>query len=91
MSATGRNPRVKVDPAVQCYDPAANNYDLDKDPRCLFGWGPPSCACMLGHSCFRELGHPGRCDDGVEWDQPMCGKWQRPRNWDAHGRKEANQ
>ena len=82
---------VKIDPAVEFYDPKANDYELAKDPRCLWGWGPPSCHCYSGHACFRELGHPGKCDDGTEYDPRWpCSKSQRPKDWDAHGRAEAN-
>lgn len=83
--------RVKTDPAVEFYNPAANDYALDKDPRCLWGWGPPACDHRFGHSCFRELGHPGRCDDSNEYDPLPCEKSQRPKHWDAVGRAEANQ
>jgi hypothetical protein len=88
--------RIKT---VGFYDPAANGYDLDKDPRCLFGWGPPpeknpgtppSCRCRFGHSCAREFKHPGKCWDGTEGG-PSCNRAQRPRDWDAQGRREANE
>jgi hypothetical protein len=84
---------LAIDPTVEFYDPAANGYDLAKDPRCLYGWGPPQYGCthMFGHMCCRELGHPGRCDDTNEYDSRRCMKAQRPKNWDAHGRAEANQ
>lgn len=84
---------VKIDPTVQFYDPATNDYDLAKDPRCLYGWGPPyrDCAHRSGHACFRELGHPGRCIDHPGWPpHDRCETAQRPKNWDATGRTEAN-
>jgi hypothetical protein len=83
---------VKIDPAVEFYDPATNNYRLADDPRCLYGWGPPEHGCnhRFGHMCCRELGHPGRCDDSSEYDSQRCRKVQRPKNWDTHGRAEAN-
>lgn len=81
---------IHVDPAVEFYDPKPNDYDLAKDPRCLWGWGPPTCNCMFGHSCRREFGHPGQCDDSdVNQDAP-CNKSQRPKDWDSKGRAEAN-
>lgn len=78
--------------AVQFYDPAVNNYDVTKDPRCLFGWGPTAafgCDHRAGHGCVREFGHPGKCLDG---DPPRlhCESKQRPKDWDATGRTEAN-
>lgn len=90
MSAYIGDRKVKVDPDVAFYNPAENDYDLAKDPRCLWGWGPPSCGCSFGHWCFRELGHPGKCDDGVEYNRLACSKSQRPKDWDARGRAEAN-
>lgn len=83
------------DAAASRYDPAVNDYRLADDPRCLWGWGPPSCACMFGHACFRAVGHPGRCwDAGVpprEMGSPLkCWTAQRPKDWDAHGRAEAS-
>lgn len=80
------------DAEARSYDPAKNDYDLAKDPRCLWGWGPPSCRCSFGHACFRAFGHPGKCVDGGErreGDLP-CAQRQRPKDWDAHGRAEAN-
>lgn len=82
--------RIVVDPAVEFYDPQPNDYDLAKDPRCLWGWKPLSCTCYSGHMCRRELGHPGRCDDINEAYPLPCEKSQRPKNWDAKGRAEAN-
>jgi hypothetical protein len=82
---------VKIDPSVEFYNPAENDYALDKDPRCLWGWGPPSCNCRFGHMCCRELGHPGKCDDSNEHNPSPCEKSQRPKDWDARGRAEANQ
>lgn len=80
---------ARVDPAVEFYDPQPNNYALEKDPRCLFGWGPPDCHCRFGHVCSREYRHPGKCVDNGCYDVP-CGRRQRPANWDEHGRAEAN-
>ena len=85
------------DAAASAYDPASNGYDLKMDPRCLWGWGPPSrgCTCMFGHTCFRALGHKGKCWDAggplgpVEYRLP-CDTAQRPKNWDTYGREEAN-
>lgn len=91
--------RITIPSAVVGYDPAANDYDLAKDPRCLFGWGPPaeknpgtprSCRCSWGHGCIREFGHRGKCWDGLEDDQPPCSRAQRPVDWDTTGRAEAN-
>lgn len=92
--------RIKVDPKVMYYDPQPNDYALDKDPRCLFGWGPPpeknpgtprDCNHnMFGHACVREYRHRGKCWDGDEWDAPPCSKAQRPKDWDERGRAEAN-
>ena len=84
---------VKIDPTVQFYDPATNDYDLAKDPRCLYGWGPPQRGCRhrFGHMCCREVGHPGRCNDRTEYDPDPCMTAQRPKDWDARGRTEANQ
>lgn len=83
---------VHIDPAVEFYDPAANGYRLADDPRCLYGWGPPERGChhRFGHMCCRELGHPGRCDDSTLFDPAPCMKAQRPKDWDAAGRAEAN-
>lgn len=77
------------------YDPARHDYRLADDPRCLWGWGPPSCNCRFGHACFRAVGHPGRCwDAGTpprEVGNPIgCETAQRPKDWDTHGRAEAN-
>lgn len=75
------------------YDPKPDNYRLSDDPRCLWGWG--GCGHLFGHSCFRALGHPGRCVDSGTYHRPAdrmpCETSQRPRNWDDTGRKEANQ
>lgn len=67
---------------TEFYNPAVNNYDLAKDPRCLWGWKPKNSS--FGAACFRPLGHPGKCRDGEY-------RSQRPRDWDACGRAEANQ
>jgi hypothetical protein len=82
------------DAAAAAYDPQANDYDLAKDPRCLWGWGPPTAGCIhtrFGHTCFRAFGHPGKCADPM--DQPPeypCERHQRPADWDTTGRAEAN-
>lgn len=79
---------IKTAREVMYYNGAANDYDLDKDPRCLWGWGPPFCHCSFGHGCFRELGHPGNCCDGGESsrnDLP-CQQTRRPKDWDTEGR-----
>lgn len=78
-----------ADEAAIRYDPAVNDYDLAKDPRCLYGWGPPDCNHMFGHGCFRALGHPGKCAEPVS-DPLPCEKRQRPADWDTVGRAEAN-
>jgi hypothetical protein len=83
--------RIKIDPAVEFYDPQTNDYDLEKDPRCLYGWGPPEHGCdhhRFGHVCCRELGHPGECADDDVGDP--CERVNRPSDWDAKGRAEAN-
>jgi hypothetical protein len=79
------------------YDPAVNDYDLAKDPRCCYGWGPPERGCthMFGHACFRALGHPGECWDAGDRPRPKadrlrCDTARRPKDWDATGRAEAN-
>lgn len=72
------------------YDPKPDGYDLSKDPRCLFGWGPPTCHHMFGHACFRALGHPGRCGDVEIHDHLPCERKQRPKRWDDELRAEAN-
>ncbi len=86
---------INVDPSVWNYDPFV--YDghgymelkpFDTDPRCLFGWGPPSCPHTFGHSCVREVGHPGECWAGGDFG--ACEKARRPRNWDAKLREECN-
>lgn len=86
-----------ADEIASMYDPAVNDYDLAKDPRCLYGWGPPTrgCHCRFGHACFRALGHRGRCWDAGERPSTQmcplpCHQVQRPKNWDASGRAEAN-
>lgn len=86
--------RIHTDPAVEFYDPAKDGYDLSKDPRCLFGWGPPTCKCRFGHACFREFGHPGMCDGtGGNKDLELlpCERRRRPKDWDTKGRAENNQ
>ena len=82
---------------IRSYDGRPNGYDLSKDPRCLWGWGPPTkgCTCMFGHACFRPLGHPGECWDGggpldPVKDRRPCDTTMRPKDWDARGREEAN-
>lgn len=82
------------DEAARTYDPRPN-YRLADDPRCLYGWGPPDCTCRFGHACFRALGHPGECWDGGGPLAPVaerlpCETAQRPKDWDARGREEAN-
>lgn len=81
--------------AAKYYDPAVNGYDLDKDPRCLYGWGPSDRGCVhsFGHACFRPLGHGGECWDSG--DKPpagedRCFRNRRPNDWDAKGRAEMN-
>jgi hypothetical protein len=82
--------------AVKFYDGKANKYDVALDPRCLWGWGPgdvAGCHCMFGHACFRPVGHPGKCWDGGDKPRPgdlPCEQRQRPKDWDAKGRAEAN-
>jgi hypothetical protein len=82
-----RTEQRELDEAAATYDAAADNYVLTKDPRCLWGWGPPDCHHVWGHACFRALGHPGRCGEG--WERTECPR-RRPSNWDAIGRAEAN-
>lgn len=77
------------DEAAFRYDPVAHDFDLTKDPRCLWGWGPPVCNHAFGHACFRAFGHAGRCGENVT-DPLPCERRQRPKNWDATGRAEAN-
>jgi hypothetical protein len=91
-AATARAAQREADAAAAAYDPAANGYDLDKDPRCLWGWGPPVAGCRhrFGHTCFRALRHPGRCGDPDEPPLQPCDRRQRPRDWDTRGRAEAN-
>lgn len=80
------------------YDPFVYDADgeiadikhLSQDPRCLFGWGPPSCGHRFGHCCAREFGHRGRCWDGDETSKDECSQRQRPRNWDTQQRQECN-
>lgn len=81
---------IKIDPAVEFYDGRDNDYDLSKDPRCLWGWGPPEHGCRhgWGHFCCRELGHAGKCADDMDGDP--CERVQRPADWDAKGRAGAN-
>jgi hypothetical protein len=74
-----------ADREAASYDAAADDYDLAKDPRCLWGWGPPDCNHGWGHGCFRALGHDGMCGD----DDTGCHR-KRPADWDATGRAEAN-
>jgi hypothetical protein len=75
-----------ADEAASTYDAVADNYDLTRDPRCLWGWGPPDCHHHHGHACFRAYGHPGRCGDPDE--QQDCRR-RRPADWDTTGRAEA--
>lgn len=84
--------------AISLYNGAANDYELAKDPRCLYGWGPPQhgCNCRFGHACFRPVGHPGKCWDAGGPLEPVkyrvgCETAQRPKNWDSIGRQEANE
>lgn len=57
--------------------------------RCNWGWGPPDCPCRFGHVCFKPFGHKGKC--GEKEVNPMpCDQRQRPADWDAKGRAEAN-
>lgn len=80
--------RLDEDEEASLYQPDKNNYDLSKDPRCLFGWG---CRYhLLGHGCFRKLGHKGKCQDLVYPPRLSCETRQRPKNWDTEGRAEAN-
>lgn len=76
-----------ADEAASGHDPQASGYDLAVDPRCLWGWGPPECQHRYGHACFRALGHGGLCGD--LWEQEECPR-ERPADWDATGRAEAN-
>jgi hypothetical protein len=85
MSTNARLEQRALDQAAMRYDPTVNDYDIAKDPRCLWGWGPPSCNHRFGHACFRALGHPGNCGEPDE-DCPR----RRPRDWDGTGRAEAN-
>lgn len=78
---------TSADRAAEHYDPEEDGWDLTKDPRCLWGWGPPACRHRFGHACFRALGHDGRCGDPDE--QEECPS-ERPADWDATGRAEAN-
>lgn len=93
---TSSSTRHVTDPKISGYNGEANDYDLTKDPRCLWGWGPPTrdCRHRFGHFCCRELGHPGECWDGGELrptsDRMRCDTARRPRAWDATGRAEAN-
>ena len=87
-----------ADEAARFYDGAPNNFDLAMDPRCLWGWGPPTkgCAHRFGHSCFRTFGHPGECWDAGGPLEPVkyrvgCETMRRPKDWDTEGRAEANQ
>lgn len=85
------------DEEARSYNPAANGYQLSADPRCLWGWGPPERGCThpFGHACFRAFGHSGRCWDAGGPLPPVadrfpCDTAQRPKDWDAKGRAEAN-
>ena len=86
-----------TDETARTYDPATNDYRLADDPRCLWGWGPPDrgCTCRSGHACFRAFGHPGDCWDGggpldSVAERRACDTARRPKDWDSHGRGEAN-
>lgn len=78
-----------ADRAAMAYDPVPNNFDLVRDPRCLYGWGPPDCHHMFGHGCFRALGHDGLCSEDVT-DPLPCEQRMRPDDWDSAVRTEAN-
>ena len=88
---------MNADETARAYNGWSDSYVLSADPRCLFGWGPPSrgCTCRFGHVCFRALGHRGKCWDAggpldpVEYRLP-CDTAQRPKDWDSYGREEAN-
>jgi len=69
-------------------DPA---YTIADDPRCLYGWGPPTVNCVhtFGHTCERLFGHPGKCMSSAE-DRLPCEAVRRPRNWDIKQRAEYN-
>jgi hypothetical protein len=92
-SVPGNTPTAVIsDEAAAEYNPAANDYDLAKDPRCLYGWGGVASGCVhaYGHFCSRAVGHRGRCGTpGLSKDYP-CDTRQRPRHWDTTGRIEAN-
>lgn len=77
-----------LDAAALRYDPKPDGYDLAKDPRCLWGWGPPDCEHKFGHGCFRALGHPGHCKDEVGAGESCYSR--RPDNWDSVGRESVN-
>lgn len=79
------------DEAAASYNPAGDGYDLARDPRCLWGWGPPTGGChhMFGHACFRALGHDGPCSENLS-DPLPCEEQQRPHDWDHTGRAKAN-
>lgn len=89
---------IKTDPAVFTYSPYIVNSEgvmtdlkpFEDDPRCLYGWGPPEHGCThsFGHSCAREVGHPGKCCDGIEFDIDPCSHVQRPRKWDSELRSQ---
>ena len=85
-----------ADELARTYDPATNDYRLADDPRCLWGWGPPTRGCEHrgGHACFRALGHPGECWDAGGPLEPKpyrlkCETALRPKDWDARGRAES--
>jgi hypothetical protein len=83
---TQRAKQRQLDEAAAAHDPASTGWDLTYDPRCLWGWGPPTCRHRMGHACFRALGHPGLCGEPGD---STCRR-RRPKNWDATGRAEAN-
>jgi hypothetical protein len=91
-STDGAPTQADLDRQASSYDPASNKYRLADDPRCLWGWGPPTRGChhMFGHGCFRAFGHPGRCHDAGNPPRDKCESAQRPKNWDDVGRAEAN-
>lgn len=80
---------TSADRAAVQYNPTTHDFDLVRDPRCLYGWGPPDCHHMFGHGCFRALGHDGLCGEYVP-DPLDCEVRQRPADWDGSGRAEAN-
>jgi hypothetical protein len=89
MSSVPADPLQKAKDAYALkYDPKKDAYDLSKDPRCLWGWGPPECDHRFGHGCFRAFGHPGHCKDEVSSGE-VCYQ-RRPADWDTKGREAIN-